>query len=437
MASLWQFGGDGLARGDVGSAPTYDDVLYNFMGQTAFRPGMYDPALAMTLNAGGQGGIRTGLSAFLTPQGNAFDAAGRDIEGGTQYSDEDMKQVARGLGIDAGDRTGRDLQDYLNGSSQIGDYYNIGGMSAGWNPTGDARQGNATLYRREGGKLVPVQTQGGHLREQGNYIEEHPGVLAPLGVAGAGLLAGYLGAGAMGSAGAAGGGITGTAGASGMAAYGAGATPGLFATAGTGSLGAGLAGGTGYLGAGALAGSAAYGGLGSLSGGAAAGGGGAGLAGDLQAWYSDLPGYQQQALRGAGQNFVTSGGDPRAAVRGGISGGIGGLTGDALGGGMLGNIGGRLAGGLAGGLIGGPGSAAAGASGGGEGGSSGEGFAPAVGPVTSAPPSGMTGGVGSNPLGVGLASDVRQQLLAKEMATTKRAGDVVNDNPLIRALRSA
>jgi len=146
-----------------------------------------------------------------------------------------------------------------------------------------------------------------------------------------------------------------------MAAYGAGAAPGLFATAGTGSLGAGLGSAAGYWGAGSLAGSMAYGGLGSMGGGAAAGGGSA--LQQAQDWYNSLPKYQQSALRGAGQNFVTSGGDPKAALQGGLTGGIGGLAGGALNSfgapswlsSLGGNLAGKLAGGLSAGALGGGG----------------------------------------------------------------------------------
>jgi hypothetical protein len=211
----WTFENGNLAQGDVGNAPTYDDVFSTFLGQTYFTPGKYDPALAMTLNAGNQGMLRQGLDAFIghgTDDPNGTDPLSQAAAAG--YRSDDLKNLARNFGLNA-DAT--DLETQLRDRTK--DYYGIGGMSAGWNGSPDARIGNMTLYQRKDGKLVPIQTNSGHLPEQGSFIEEHPGVLAPLAVVGGGLAAAYFGAGAAGAGAGAAEGAGGAGAASGLGSY--------------------------------------------------------------------------------------------------------------------------------------------------------------------------------------------------------------------------
>ena len=405
MMAGWQFENGGLAQGNVGNAPTYDDVFNTFLGQTYFAPGKYDPALAMTLNAGGQGSLKSGLDAFIA---HGSDNTTNPLDNAVQtgYRTQDLKDLATGFGIDP---NSENLEQVLRDKTK--DYYGIGGMSSGWNPTGDARQGNMTLYQRQDGKLVPIQTNTGVYPEKGSWLQENPGILAPLGVLTGGLAYGALAGGAAAAGGGAaaaagtGAGITGTAGASSAAAYGAmPAAWGGFA----GSTGLGAAG----LGAGYGAGLGVYGGLGAgyLGGSALAGGAGSGgsIFGQAGDWYNSLPKYQQQALRGAGQNFLTSGGDPRAAAQGAISGGLGGFASGTLADmgapGWLSNLGGRAAGMLGGGLSNaifggaapaGGGSGGSSGAGGAGGGSGGGGSGMAAGAASSIGGSGAAGGLGA------------------------------------------
>ena len=224
----WNFDPNGglTTQSDI-KAPTYKDPFIDFLGSNYYNKDMLDPALAMTLNAGGAGSMYSGLSAFIPyANNNEFMAANAAAQGGSGYSDGDMQNLAKSMGIDVGDKTGLDLQNTLN--SQLKDYVSIRGMSAGWNPTGDIRGANDTLYKRQDGQLVPIQ-QGSNYSAptKGSYISDNPWVLAPFAVVGGGLLAGALGAGA----GAGGAGASSGAGAGGAAAVGA-----------TGAGGAGTAG---------------------------------------------------------------------------------------------------------------------------------------------------------------------------------------------------
>ena len=394
----WTFDPNGgLATQKGLSAPTYKDPFVDFLGSNYYNKDMLDPALAMTLNAGGAGNMQSGLSAFIPYAGNnQFNAMGAEGQGGSLYNDGDMQNLAKSMGIDVGDKTGLDLQNALN--SQLKDYVQIGGMSAGWNPTGDVRGANQTLYKRQDGQLVPIQQSSNYSApEKGSYVSDNPWVLAPLAVIGGGLAATYLGAGAAG----AGGGITGTGGASGMAAYGAGAAPGAFATAGTGSLGVGAGyGAGGYLGAGGLAGSTAYGGLGSM-------GGGGSMFGSVGDWYNSLSKYQQQALQGGVKSGLISGGDPRAMATGALTGGIGGLASGWLGDlgapGWLAGVGGKLAGGL---TSMGLGAALGGGSAGGAGRGSGGGSGGAGAASASGGAGGLSGGIGGPALGAARAQEL-------------------------------
>lgn len=262
----WDFSNGGLTQQQGIKAPTYN--------------GMNDPALAMTLQAGGQGMMSSGLGAFLSPTGNNyFNAANNDITGKARYNMSDMQNLASGFGWDTSQyKDPLQLQDYLD--NQLKDYSTIRGLSEGWNPTGDARGANSTIYKNVNGQLVPYQTNGFHAREVGGYIKENPGVLAPLGVAAGGLLAAYAGGA---GAGAAAGGASGAAPAAGAA----GATAAPASTGWLGSL-------------------ANYAGLGSQ--------------------FGALPGYAQAGLQGALQGSLTSaatGGNPlMGALTGGLTGGL-------------------------------------------------------------------------------------------------------------------
>lgn len=162
----------------LAGAPSYDaNGLVNLEGGKVGVGGNTDQALQTTLNAAGAGNIMHGVAAF-----------------GGDGSFTSLTDLAQRLGLDTGGYTNTaGLRSYLD--SQLQDYYNIGGLSQGWNDTGNARGANTTLYRRVDGRLVPLQTQNYTAREQGSWLEEHPGILAPLAVAGAGLAAGALGAG--------------------------------------------------------------------------------------------------------------------------------------------------------------------------------------------------------------------------------------------------
>lgn len=277
-AGGWDFSNGGLTQQEGIKAPTYSSAgaTYNPITQDYLMTGAIDPALQMTLGAAGAGKFRSGVGAFLSPMGNnAFQGTNNSALGGSSYADTDMNDLAKKFGLDSGGRSGLDLQSYLN--DQLKDYASIQGMSQGWNPTNDARGANATIYRNVNGQFVPVQTQGYHAREQGSYVQENPGVLAPFAVLGAGLAAGAAGGAAAGSGG---------------AASGAGAAGGTAGAAGSSS---------GWLGS-----LANYAGLGSQ--------------------YGALPGYAQAGLQGAVQGAATSGisgGNPlQGALLGGLGGGL-------------------------------------------------------------------------------------------------------------------
>ena len=313
----WSFSNGAPTQQTGLSAPTYNDPFTSFLGGL-YATGPIDPALATTINAGKAGGMTTGLSAFLGPaNNNQFMAEGNAAQGGSMYSDADMMNLAKQLGVDTQGKTGLELQQLLTPATE--NYMTIGGMSAGWNPTGDPRGANATLYKRENGQLVPMQVGANYSAPQQSlgFIGDHPGILAPLAVVGGGLAAAYLGAGAAG-AGASEGAAEGGAGAAGGAAEGA--AP--MAYMGPGSAGAG------------------------------ASGEGLSTLGQLQALWGDIPGYGQQALIGAGKGGLMSGGDPRAMLTGAATGGIGGEASSLLGGlglpSWLSGIGGKVVGGLAG-----------------------------------------------------------------------------------------
>ena len=78
------------------NAPTYNDPFFDFMGQTYQNAAATDPALAMTLGAGNQGGLASGVQAFLPPSANTlFNSAGA-----TGYSDQQLKDLAGSFGYD-------------------------------------------------------------------------------------------------------------------------------------------------------------------------------------------------------------------------------------------------------------------------------------------------------------------------------------------------
>ena len=346
----WNFDTNGGLTTQKGlSAPTYKDPFIDFLGSNYYNKDMLDPALAMTLNAGGAGNMQSGLSAFINYAGNnQFNAMGAEGQGGSLYNDGDMQNLAKSMGIDVGDKTGVDLQNALN--SQLKDYVQIGGMSAGWNPTGDVRGSNQTLYKRENGQLVPIQ-QGSNYSAptKGSYVSDNPWVLAPLAVVGGGLAAAYLGAGAAGA-----GGATTTAGGAGSA---------------LGSLQSMWAGLPGW-GQGALTG-AAQGGIssglqgqnvlrGALMGGLTGGVGAVG--GQFLSGATGMPLWAGRAVTSAGLGGLTGG------WQGALGGGLGslaasGLSSAGLGGDAskyLGGVAGRLGSGLIGGALGGSGSGAGG-----------------------------------------------------------------------------
>lgn len=266
------------------TAPTYKDVFTDFLGGS-YMTG-YDPALAQTLNAGRSGSLTSGLGAFLNKQGTDFQAANTVAQGGSGYADADMMNLAKSAGIDTQGKTGIELENLL--APQFKDYMTIGGMSAGWNPTGDARQANTTLYKRQDGQLVPIQTQGYSAPETSHgFIGDHPGILYPLAVVGGGLAASYLGAGASGT-------------------------------------GAGAGGATGA--------APAYGGVGTAGAGAA--GEGLSTLGQLQAYWANLPAWGQGAATGAAQGGISSGLQGKnilqGALMGGLTGGVGAVGGQYL-----------------------------------------------------------------------------------------------------------
>lgn len=311
----WQFENGGLARDASIKAPTYDDVFTNFMGQNYLTPGKtVDPVLAATMTAGGAGGAASGLGAFLRSRGNNdFNAASNQINGGSQYDTGEMQALARNLGIDTSQfKDPQSLQAGLD--AQLQDYMLIGGMSGGWNPTGDPRQASGTIYKREGGKLVPYQTQGYHAPEEGGWLAENRGILAPLAVATGGLASMYM-----------------------APAASAGGAAGASAAGGTGAAAGGTA--------------AASGGIGSSVANALG----------LGSQWAALPAWGQGAITNAAMGGLSSGLQGgnilQGALMGGVSGGVGGgissgLSGAGMSQGLasgLGNVGGRL---VAGGLQG-------------------------------------------------------------------------------------
>lgn len=418
----WNIQNGQLVQGDVGNAPTYNNPFFTFQNQAYLNPAaQIDPALMMTLGAGNSGGAKYGLEAFLN-HGSDEDSSPLN-QGGTDWNTQDLKGLAAQFGLSQ-DGTKEELVSRLQDATK--DYYAINGMSSGWNPTGDARGANLTLYRSQDGKLIPVQT-GSYSAPQKSlgFLGDHPGILAPVAVATGGLLSAYLGAGA-GASGAASGGV------------------------GAGAEGAGGIGGM----------------SGSFSGGAGAAGAGStsitqSIANALGFgnWWSGLPSWGQGMLSGAAQGGIKSGltgGNPiTGAISGAVSGGISGpasgfLSGigvpDGLAGVLgrgIGSLGGGLAGGLAGGSAGSPGGSGGGSSGGGLAGLLGGSAGPTGTGVGSLPSvtnqsssAGMLGGL--NDFGVGGVNDVRQALLSKQLASKPdRAGDSIQDNPLVRALQSA
>lgn len=284
----------GGGGGNGSTPPTYSAAGLGQMGNGVINYTGNDPALRATLGAAGAGDITYGTAAF----------------GANNYAS--MQNLANQLGFDtSGYKTTDSLRIALD--DQLKDYFMVNGLSQGWNNTGDARGANGTLYQRVDGQLRPVSTQAYTAPEKGNWIQEHPGILAPLGVAAGGLAAMYSGAGAAGSGAAA----SGTSGA---------ATTAGAAGAGTGGISGSIANALG-----------------------------------LGSQWGALPAWGQGAISNAvmgGLNSGLRGGNIlEGAALGGISGGVGGgissgLTGAGVGSGLAGAAG-RLGGGLAAGLAGG------------------------------------------------------------------------------------
>ena len=263
------------------NAPTYNDPFFDFNGQTYQNAAATDPALAMTLGAGNQGGLASGVQAFLPPSANTlFNSAGA-----TGYSDQQLKDLAGSFGYDTAGMDNAGMLSMLN--DKLKNYVNVQGLSAGWNSSSDPRQANATLYQRQDGKLVPLSTSGYSAPQQGSWLGDNPEFLMGIAPAAAGLAFGALG-------GAAAGGGAGDAVGSGMAYM------------GPGSAGAGAA------------------------------GEGVSTLGQLQAMYAGLPGWGQGALSGAGMGGIRGGlsggweGALRGAGMGAVTGGVGGLAASGL-----------------------------------------------------------------------------------------------------------
>lgn len=192
-------------QGTGATPPSYSAQGLGQMGNGVINYTGNDPALRSTLNAAGAGDMTYGSAAF----------------GANNYAS--MQNLANQIGFDSsGYHTTDSLRIALD--NQLKDYYMVKGLSQGWNNTGDARGANGTLYQRQGDQLNPVSTNSYVAPEKGNWVQEHPGILAPLGVAAGGLAAMYSApaAGASGGAATAGAGSGAAAGAGSAAATGAG-----------------------------------------------------------------------------------------------------------------------------------------------------------------------------------------------------------------------
>lgn len=288
----------GTAGRSGATPPSYSAQGLGQMGNGVINYTGNDPALRSTLNAAGAGDMTYGTAAF----------------GANNYSS--MQNLANQIGFDtSGYKTTDSLRIALD--DRLKDYFMVKGLSQGWNDTGNARGANGTLYQRQGDQLNPVSTMGYVQPDKGNWVQEHPGILAPLGVAAGGLAAMYSAP---------------AAGASGGAATAGGASTGA-AAAGTAGAGAGTSG---------ISGAIANGlGLGSQ--------------------WGALPAWGQGAISGAtmggAQAGIRGGNILQGALMGGLSGGVGGgITsglGDAGVNSSLAGAAGRLGGGVVAGLAGG------------------------------------------------------------------------------------
>jgi hypothetical protein len=290
--SIWNMSNLDTPQAGI-KAPTYSaDGLTQLQNGVVGYNGN-DAALKATLGAAGAGEFSYGSTAF----------------GAKSYND--LKNLAQQVGFDSSPYSTTDSLR-LGLDNQLKDYFSIAGLSQGWNDQGNARGANKTLYKRVNGQLIPLQTGEYNVREKGNWIQEHPGILAPLGVAAGGLAAMYGGAGA---------------GASGSAAGGSGGAS--TGAAAAGSAGAGTSGLSGSV-ANAL-------GLGSQ--------------------WGALPAWGQGAIQGAGMGGLNSGlrggNILEGALMGGLTGGVGGGLSSGLQGmgmnsslaGGLGRMGGNMLGG--------------------------------------------------------------------------------------------
>lgn len=339
-SSPWGDFGGALPGVDPNSkAPIYDI--------TAAGGGLMNPMLRATLDSAKAGGMSMpGVQAFLGSQYRPVEytagSPASSLESGmqgfgapagqaatTKFNVDPLVGLAKSLGYDTsgynldpnaqnynpnaaydpsmpygGTKGGKDIAGLYNDlNDYTKDYVSIGGLSAGWNPTGDWRGRDQTLYKNVDGKLTPV-TDSIHdsAPKTGGWIRNNQELFMALMAAGT-ILTGGLAAGAAGAAGA---GTT--------AATTGGATA-------TGATGATAAGGTA----------------------AATGAGATGISGGianalgLGAQWGSLTAAQQAAILGAAQGGISGGlngggweGALKGAALGGISGGVGSWGGGAL-----------------------------------------------------------------------------------------------------------
>lgn len=255
-----------------------DPRQLGFAKPRQYSPGSYgtDPALNMTINAAGSGGMSRGVQAFLgqgfqpwavgSSPGMDGSSAGYENDANLQW--QQLENLGRGIGFDTSGygTQNKPLEQMFNDmNNYTKDYYGVAGLQ-GWggNQQGKAGQnsGARTLYKDDGqGQLRPVSDPVFYhnVNDDKGFIGKESLAAMSLALPMFGGWAGMLGAGTGGTL-SAGSGLGLTTGLSG--AIGSGATNALV-NAGMGALTSG-SGGKGFLGS--LAGSLMGAGMGSVTG---------------------------------------------------------------------------------------------------------------------------------------------------------------------------
>lgn len=343
--------GVGQAGYDPGKVADYNTWAASPQGQTAALPtqqvtaqnapvystsgvtnsGPMDSALKDTLTSNGQGSISGGVGAFM---GGGFQPIDNEnigsVNGGNTYLNNGKALASLSNTFGLGGTSGINTNPYANDPTedqtnqlynqlqgQLSNYYNIGGLSQGWDGSSNAMSDRSTMYMNNGqGSLIPVSgsqsvapsVNNGYMKsEAGQQLLSALSVVAPA----FGGAAGIIGEGAAGTVEGAGGGLGLT---SGLGSYiGNGAASALGNAAVSGVTG-GLPGAVG-----SLVGSAGNAALGSMMGGAT-------TLGSMFGAGGVVPGstLNPMASFSSGLNGIGLGGSPLGMIGAAASGAAGG-----------------------------------------------------------------------------------------------------------------